>query len=160
MDLVLLFGAVIIITALITFALGRRFGVLALALAAGSVLADIWASDVTGLLNTAGISLPGLPAGVLAEVLLLISPLVLLLLGGPRYDKRLIRVFSSLGVGLLVVAFLVQPLGEYMVLQGEALGVYQWLNEAQRYIVTVGLSLGIVDLLLTHSRKQKDNSKH
>lgn len=160
MDIALLFGIIVLIVALVAFLSARRFGVLALALAAGSVLAGLWADWLNELLKSSQIVVPGLPLGVLAEVILLIAPLAVLLFSGPKYRGRLVLIFSALAIGLLVVAFLIQPLGEFLVLQGDALVFYEWVSGVWQYVVTIGLILGVIDLFLLHTRKPKDGSKH
>ena len=160
MSVALLFGAIVVVVFLVAFISARRFGPLALGLAAGSLLAELWTDWLTTLLEGIGVDISWLPMGVVATVLLLLAPLVILLLGGPRYFARVERVLSACAIALLTAALLVRPLGEYLVLDGQALSVYTWLVSVWQYVVTVGLVLGIVDVFLLHNKKTPHEKKH
>jgi len=150
---IILFGSVVATVSLLSFLCARRFGALALSLAAGSVLAGLWSEWLAKVLSSFGISLPWLPTGVLVTIILLLAPMLVLLLSGPKYHGRSGRIISALAIGLLTAAFLVQPLGKFLVLEGDALAAYQWLAGMWQYVVTVGLVLGVADLSLSHSKK-------
>lgn len=159
MSVAIIFGAILAVVFVIAFVSSRRFGPLALALAAGSLLAELWADWLTIIIGGFGIDVPGLPQGVIATLILLLAPLILLFLGGPRYRGKWERFFSALMIALLTAALLVQPLGKYMQLDGEALAVYQVLSEWWKYVVSVGLVLGLIDVFLLHSAKAPEHSK-
>lgn len=159
MGVVVVFGAIIVSVFLIAFLSGRRFGPLALALAAGSMLAEIWSEWLTIIVSGLGFEIPGLPYGVISTIIILIAPLFLLLFGGPKYFNKFERFASALGIALLTAALLVQPMGRYMTLDGDALAVYTVLVEWWPYVVTAGLGLGLVDLFLLHSAKLPKSKK-
>ena len=151
MDVAIIFlGAVAVVFAG-SFLSGRRFGVLAVGLAIGSVLSGLWAGELAKFVSGLGVSLPLLPMGVWATAVLLLAPLVTLMTSGPRYHRKARRAVSALGVGVLTAAFLVVPLGQFMVLQGDALTVYGVLKSSWAYVVTAGLVLAVIDLLTIHS---------
>ena len=157
MEIVVLFGIIVLVVFAGAFVTARRFGVLALGLAAGSVLAGLWADVVAGrFMQFSETQAPWVPAGVVANVALLIAPVLLLLLSGPRYYGKADRVLSAAAIGVLTAAFLVRPLGKFMLLEGQALAVYGWLEGAWHYVVTVGLVLGVIDLFLLHSSRKAD----
>ena len=158
MEVILLFGGVVAVVFAGAFVTSRRFGVLALGLAAGSVSAGLWADWLARFLSGFGLSLPWLPIGVLATVILLLAPVLALLFSGPKYHGRYDRIASALAIGLLTAAFLVQPLGKFLILKGDALAVYQWLSGVWQYVVTAGLTLGVIDLFLSHSKNS--SKKH
>ena len=160
MSVALLFGAIVVAVFLIAFISARRFGPLALGLAAGSLLAELWAGWLTALLESVGVEVSWLPMGVVATLVLLLAPLIILLLGGPRYFARVERVLSACAIALLTAALLVKPLGKYLVLDGQALSVYTWLVSVWQYVVTTGLVLGIVDMFLLHNKKSSHEKKH
>lgn len=153
MTVALLFAVIVAVVSVGAFISGRRFGALSFGLAAGSVLSSLWSGWLAGVMQTYGLSLPWLPVGVLSIVLLLILPMLVLLVSGPKYSKKFKRLVFSLAIGVLTAAFLVQPLVEYMVLEGDAVEVYQWLSSYWQYVVTVGLVVGLMDLFAIHSRK-------
>ena len=159
MSVLLLFGVILVVVFAVAFVSNRRFGPLALALAAGSMLAEFWASGLAIIIGGLGVNMPELPSGVLATVVLLISPLLLLLFGGPRYSGKYQRIASAGMIALLTAALLVRPLGQYMALDGEALNVYKILNEWWRYVVTVGLKNGLAEQFMLHSVKLPSSKK-
>lgn len=161
MSAMALFVAVVIVVFIGALLSARRFGVLALALTAGSVLAGMWSSWLAGQLVDLGVSLSWLPAGVLATVVLLVAPLMLLLISGPKYHGKFERIMSAVGVGILTAAFLIQPLGRFVMFEGAVLSAYVWLGGVWQYVVTVGVVVGVVDLFLMHSQKAvKPGKKH
>ena len=151
MSVLLVFGAIIGAVFAIAFVSSRRFGPLALALAAGAVLADIWSEWLAIIIGGFGVAVPGLPHGVIATLIILLAPLFLLLFGGPRYQGKYERIMSAVLIALLTAALLVRSLGRYLVLDGDALKMYQLLYEWWQVVVTAGLLLGLIDLFLLHS---------
>lgn len=156
-----MFGGIVVVVFVGAFLSARRFGVLALGLAAGSVLAGLWAEVLAGrFVQFSEVQSIPMPAGVIASVALLVAPTLLLLLSGPRYRGRWDRVLSAMMVGVLTAAFLVEPLGKYMLLEGQALGVYRWLEGAWQYVVTVGLVFGVIDLFFLHNSSKSKSKKY
>lgn len=151
MDVVVLFLAIVFVVAAGAFLSGRRFGILAVGLAVGSVLSELWASELAKLVASFGVATPLLPVGVWSAVGLLLLPVVLLLMSGPRQQNKMWRLASAVGVGLLAAAFLVVPLGRFMTLEGDVLQVYQILKSYWTYVVTIGLVIGVADVFMTHS---------
>lgn len=153
MDVAIVFGLVIVAVFAGTFLSGRRFGVLAFSLAAGSILDGLWSKEVANILAIFGLRLDALPGEVVASAFLLLMPLILLLLSGPKYQKRLNGLIPAVLVGVLAAAFLVEPLGSYMTLSGESLRVYQLILKYSPYIISMGMVLAITDLWLVHGKK-------
>jgi len=158
-EVVLLFLAIVISSAFISFLSGRRFGALALSLSAGSVLSGLWAEQLADWLADSGWQVAWLPADVLSTVAILLVPVIFLLISGPKYQTKRDRIIASLMFGLLTASFLVQPLGGLMNLEGDALVAYNWLAEIWQYVVSVGLAIGVIDIFLTHSKKPSKSDK-
>ena len=150
MSIVLLFGGVAVVVTALAFVLNRRFGVLALALAAGALLAELWAEWLAaGVIGGLGVSsVAGLPNGVVATIILTVGPLVLLLITGPKGPGKLLRLISAVLVGVLAAAVLVRPLGKFMTLDAEAMKTYKLLSDWWHYAATVGLVAGLLDMSL------------
>lgn len=147
MSVVLLFGGVAVAVTALVFVLNRRFGVLALALAAGVLLAELWTEWLAGVIGGLGVSsVAGLPNGVIATIILTVGPLVLLLITGPKGHGKLLRLISAVLVGVLAAAVLVRPLGKFMTLDAEAMKTYKLLSDWWYYVATVGLVVGLVDM--------------
>lgn len=150
---------IIVVVSALSLVFARRFGVLVLALAAGFVLAQLWSPQLAIWLSSVGLDLTWIPNGALATVLLIVAPLAFLLVGGPKYSNKIECIVSALLIGVLTVAFLVKPLGKFVVLDGPALSVYVWISSIWQYVVTLGIILGILDLLFMYSQKTPKLSK-
>src|SRR5688572_734271 len=90
----------------LSFLTKRRFGVLGLALAAGSVVSVNWTSTLTPLLEQQGLQVVSPPlVNVVAASLVLLPPL-LLLFSGPTYNGLWLRIIGAAAFALLAFAFL------------------------------------------------------
>lgn len=160
MSVAILFGVIVAVIFAAAFVSSRRFGPLALALAAGFLLAEWWSNWLGSILDGFGMGLGWLPNGVIAVLLLLLAPLFALLASGPKYQKKHMKIVSAAGIAFLAAALLVMPLGKFMSLDGQALELYKMLAGAWRYIATTGLVLGVVDLFLAHTASGRSSKKH
>ena len=160
MSVAILFGVIVAVIFAAAFVSSRRFGPLALALAAGFLLAEWWSSWLGSILDGFGMELDWLPNGVIAVLLLLLAPLFALLASGPKYQKKHMKIISAAGIAFLAAALLVMPLGKFMSLDGQALELYKMFAGAWRYIATTGLVLGVVDLFLAHTASGRSSKKH
>ena len=160
MSVAILFGVIVAVIFAAAFVSSRRFGPLALALAAGFSLAEWWSSWLGSILDGFGMELDWLPNGVIAVLLLLLAPLFALLASGPKYQKKHMKIVSAAGIAFLAAALLVMPLGKFMSLDGQALELYKMFAGAWRYIATTGLVLGVVDLFLAHTASGRSSKKH
>lgn len=155
MQVGMIFGGILIGMFVLGFFSQRRFGVLALALAAGSVLASIWSKQLGDVLEQAGLEAAVLPVGVISSVVLLIAPALLLVLGGPKHHEKSKRAVAALAFAVLGAAFLVEPMGSYITLSGDALTAYTWLLGSYKYVITAGLVLGVLDMFVGQNSKHK-----
>ncbi len=160
MSVAILFGVIVAVIFAAAFVSSRRFGPLALALAAGFLLAEWWSNWLGSILDGFGMELDWLPNGVIAVLLLLLAPLFALLASGPKYQKKHMKIVSAAGIAFLAAALLVMPLGKFMSLDGQALELYKMFAGAWRYIATTGLVLGVVDLFLAHTAPARTSKKH
>jgi hypothetical protein len=155
---------VFLVVALILFGLAfftkRRFGVLGLALAAGSMLSELWAEQLTPIVQNAGLVVQSPPLVTIVSVALVLLPAILLLFSGPSYHDTPRRVIGAILFAALAFALLIEPLGSALVLQNEGRVVYEFFANNQVYIVTVGLIIALFDLLSTHSSGAHKKSKH
>jgi membrane protein len=155
MSVIILFGAILAIVFTIAFVSSRRFGPLALSLAAGFLLSEWWASWLTGLLDGLKLAVSWLPNGVIAALTLTLIPLFALLLGGPRYQRKHEKIISAVAIAFLTASLLVVPLGKYVSLDGQALDLYKIFANNWRYIATLGLVCGVIDLFMLHTGGHK-----
>ena len=155
MSVIILFGAILVIVFTIAFVSSRRFGPLALSLAAGFLLSEWWASWLTGVLDGLKLAVSWLPNGVIAALILTLTPLFALLLGGPRYQRKYEKIISAVAIAFLTASLLVVPLGKYASLDGQALDLYKIFASNWRYVATLGLVCGVIDLFMLHTSGHK-----
>lgn len=159
MQVAIIFGGIMVAMFVFGFLSRRRFGALALSLAAGSVLSSMWSVALGDYLESVGLEDMVLPVGVISAVALLIAPAVFVMLGGPKHHEKRQQVVAALAFALLAAAFLVEPMGRYITLSGDALTAYTWLLGSHKYVITAGLVLGIIDMFVGHTKKAK-HPKH
>ena len=126
----------------------RRFGLLGLALAAGSILSGIWEYDAGLVASLFGIPNSPLAAtAVLALIVLL--PAGVLLFHGDSYKSLVGRIIGASLFTLLAIAFLIEPLAYVLMPQGFGADVFRWLINNKNLIIGVGLIVAVIDLFLT-----------
>jgi hypothetical protein len=137
----------------------RRFGLLGLALAAGATLSTIWNFDAGLVVGSVGIfpSGPLTTAVTLAAIVLL--PAAVLLFHGYTYKSYIGRVVGALMFTALASAFLVEPLGFALPLDGAGNDIYRWLIQYKDAIISVGLVFAVIDLFLTKPAYMNSNRR-
>ena len=160
MNVAIVFAIVILLLFALAYATKRRFGVLGLALAAGSMLSALWAEKLTPIVQDAGLDLDNPPLITVVSVVLVLLPAVFLLFSGPSYHDMPRRILGALLFASLAFALLIEPLGSALVLQGQGKQIYDFFAENQVYIVTIGLVIAIIDLLSVHTSKAHKPAKH
>lgn len=133
----------------------RRFGVLGLALCAGSLLSAMWAADVTPLIQDAGIRLLTPPLATVVAIGLVLLPAIILLFGGPRYTKLVPRVIGSTAFALLATSFILVPLGTGLVLDDTTQEYYDFLVNNRTIIITAAIAYALFDIA-TYKPPKKD----
>jgi len=130
----------------------RRFGILGLGLAAGSILSGFWLYDgglVAGLFNV-----PDSPytTAVVSSVIILLPSIALLLFYGGKYKTMVGRVVGSILFAVLAVAFLFEPLSHTFTLSGPEVIASNWFVANRQIIISLGLIAAIVDVVLQGSK--------
>ena len=151
MNVAIVFIVVIALLFTLAYVTKRRFGVLGLALAAGSMLSTLWAEKLTPIVRDAGLDVQNPPLITIVSVGLVLLPAVVLLFSGPSYHDAPRRIIGALLFASLAFALLIEPLGSALVLQDQGKQVYDFFAANQVYIVTAGLIIAIIDLLSTHT---------
>lgn len=136
----------------------RRFGVLGLALAAGSILSTLWVGDLTPIIAQAGFILVRPPLESVVAGMLTLLPAVLLLTSGPSYASSKQRVIGALLFAVLATVLLLEPLGSALVIEGLGEQVFDFMTTYRVIIITVCLALAIMDLFV--AKTPKIPSKH
>ena len=148
MELIIVYAIIIAALFAAAFFTKRRFGLLGLALAAGSLLSSIWGYDaglVSGLFGFSG----GPMTSAVVTSLMVLLPAGLLLFHGYTYKSLVGRIIGAVLFTILATAFLVEPLSHVLTVQGPAASIYQWVVSNRTSVIGVGLIVAIVDLFLT-----------
>ncbi len=148
MSVVIIFAAIALVLFGLSFMTRRRFGLLGLALAAGSILSNLWGDNASFVVSAIGIRSSPLTTAITLSVIVLL-PSVLLLFHGYAYKNIVGRAIGALMFTLLALAFLIQPLGYALTLQGFGANAYTWLVQNKDLIISLGMISAVVDLFFT-----------
>lgn len=149
MNVVIVFAAIAIVLFVSAFLTKRRFGLLGLALAAGSTLSSIWSYDAGLLVGSLGIAPSGPLTTAITLSAIVLLPAIVLLFHGYTYKSVPGRLYGAFLFTALALAFLVEPLGFALPLEGVGVDAYAWLVKYKEVIISVGIVLAIVDLFFT-----------
>lgn len=160
MSFLVIFIALVIVAFILIFLTKRRFGVLGLALAAGAVLSQLWVGSLTPMVAHAGIQITGPPLESVVAAVVTVTPALLLLFSGSTYRSTTWRVIGGLIFAALAIAFLLDPLGSALVINGPGRPVYHFFVENKMMIISLGLIISLLDVLATKSAKHPKPDKH
>lgn len=144
----------------IAFMTRRRFGVLGLALCAGALLSESLTMAGAAVFDTADIRLDVIDNQTLASLLLILTPSLLLLTGGPRYDTKRGAVIGALGYVLLAVLLSIGPLSNSLSVDT---ATHETLNTIEAYesiLIAAAVLVAVVDMALAHRPRFGRAKKH
>ena len=153
MSFIVIFIGLLVAAFILIFLTKRRFGVLGLALAAGAILSELWVGDLTPLVAQAGIQMTRPPLESVVAAVVTVTPALLLLFSGPTYRSTLWRVIGGIIFAVLAIAFLLDPLGSALVIEGPGKPVYQFFADNKMLIISIGLIISLLDVLATKTPK-------
>ncbi len=134
----------------------RRFGLLGLALTAGAMLSETWTYYAGLVVSATGLVPEGPITQAATQSLVVLLPAILLLFHGYSYKNMISRVIGSLLFTVLALAFLVEPIGFALPLEGIGADVYQWFVNNKQTIISIGVVLAVIDLFFTKPAKSSD----
>jgi hypothetical protein len=140
----------------------RRFGLLGLALTAGATLSTMWSYDAGLVISSTGLVPVGPMTNAVALSLVVLLPAIVLLFHGYRYKKMFSRIIGSLLFTILALAFLVEPIGFALPLEGTSAYLYGQAMEYKEIAISAGVVLAIIDLFFTkpaHTSEKGDKKK-
>lgn len=140
----------------------RRFGLLGLALTAGATLSTIWSYEAGLVVSATGLVPEGVITQAATQSLVVLLPAILLLFHGYAYKNVVSRVIGSLLFAILALAFLVEPIGYALPLDGVGNTVYSTIKQYKDVIISVGVILAVVDLFFTKPAHlaERSHKKH
>lgn len=127
----------------------RRFGLLGLALTAGATLSTIWSDYASMVISTTGLVPVGPLTNAIALSLVVLLPAIVLLFHGYTYKGIFSRIVGSLLFTILAIAFLLEPIGYALPLEGISADLYNQALYYKNAIISVGVVLAVVDLFFT-----------
>lgn len=140
----------------------RRFGLLGLALTAGATISTIWEYTAGIMVSSTGLVPDGPLTQAIVQSLIVLLPAIVLLFHGYSYRNLFSRLVGSLFFTVLALAFLVEPIGNALVLQGAGADIYRQLVNYKDVIISIGVILAITDIFFTKSVRalEKEGKKH
>lgn len=155
MDVIFVFIAIAVVLFVLSYIHKRRFGLLGLALAAGSLLSGIWGYDVGLIVSGLGVPSRPLTSAIILSLIILL-PAGILLFHGYTYNNVIGRTIGAGLFTILALAFLVEPLGHVLMPEGIGSDVYNWLTDNRTIIIGVGLTIAVFDVFLTKPPRLSD----
>lgn len=159
MVVIIVFAVLAIALFLGAFWSRRRFGLLGLALTAGATLSSIWSYDAGLVVSSTGLVPNGPLTNAVALGLIVMLPAIILLFHGYTYKENAARVIGSFLFMVLALAFLVEPLGFALPLEGAANDIYKGLLQWKEVIISIGVVLAVVDLFFTKPAKNERDKR-
>lgn len=159
MNSTILIPIVSVVLFALSFISKRRFGLIGLALAAGSVLSSIWEDPASLIVSSLGIVQNGPMTTAVTLSLLTVIPAIVLLFHGHSHTAKPIRIVSSLLFAVVGTAFLLEPLRYAIDTGGSSLDFYNTIHSYKDLIIGVGMVLAILDLFFTKPPKHDKKSK-
>lgn len=149
---------ILLVIALSLFALAfftrRRFGLLGLGLAAGLVLSEQVAAQVAEFLKLWDFPVAPLSHKSAAIVLLILAPVVILLLAGPKYADKRAAAISGAAFGIVGTVLLLAPLSMSLPLSDAAIQpMLSQIALNTPMIVAAGIIAAVLDLMHAHGKK-------
>jgi hypothetical protein len=160
MNVVVTFAVIGVVLFLWSYLTKRRFGLLGLALAAGSMLSTIWAPYITKAISVHGFVVMNSLTNSFVLSAIVLAPAVLILLHGAKYHGSAARFIGALLFTLLAMALLVEPLGYALPLTNQTgIQAYNWLTANKQMIIGIGLIVAVVDMFLTRPPEHHDHRR-
>lgn len=152
MTALIILGFLVATLFVLAYTTKRRFGVLGLALLAGSYLAATWTDTVTPAVEQAGLVVAAPPLTTIVAFGLTLLPALVLFINSPVYHAKRSKLIGSIIFSLFAVVLLIQPLGNALIIDGTAQTVFSWVEANYALLVTGGLVAAIADLFLAKTK--------
>lgn len=160
MTFLIVLGIYFAILFAIFFVMKRSFGLPALGLAAGALLAGMWAGDLTPLIAQAGFAITSPPLLSIVEIGLTLLPAFLLMPRSKQVHGLMERVGDSLLFALLATMLTYSAFASAVVLDSQSAAIVQQFLPYSQIIITICLILAIVSILVGHTHHAKPGRPH
>lgn len=160
MSYILVFVAIAALLFALSYVVKRRFGVLVLALLAGSLLANLWTETLTPIVASTGIVTVRPPLSSIVALVMTLAPAFILFLGGPAVHSKHERLVGSLIFAIVAAMLSLNWINNALVIDGPGIVLHDALVTYQALILTVGVVAAIIDVLMTHTVRHPNSGKH
>ena len=159
---IIILGGVALLLFAGAFISKRRFGLLGLALTAGATISTIWEYTAGLMVSSTGLVPNGPITQAAVQSLIVLLPAILLLFHGYSYKNIVSRIIGSLLFAVLALAFLVEPIGNALPLEGLGADIYRQIVNYKDVIISVGVVIAVIDLFFTKPAHiaEKASKKH
>jgi len=152
--------AITLILFAVVYASKRRFGLLGLALVAGSIISASWASYATVMLQVYGLNLVSPPLKVVVAALLVVLPVLILIIVGPTYRKKWQRLSGALLLSLFGTALMAAAIAREAPELAQGNIVIHIITQTYPIILVAGVILAILDIIVTYFPKKGRVATH
>lgn len=148
-------GALILVLvcvlAVAAFLSRRRFGILAMAMAAGYVISIYQASYVAEVLSGYNVSFGAMSPTTAVTMAMIILPSILMFFGGPTYVNKRNRIVGSIAYGLTALFFCLGSLEHSLILIGQEKLVYNFILEYREQALVLLMVMAMIDSFFIHT---------
>ncbi len=123
----------------------RRFGILGLALTAGSLLAAYMTKDLSRLIAQYDIPVQPLSAISAASIILTLLPALVLLLGGPHYKKRNDAMVGAVEFTVMAMLLILAPLTASLPPDRLMQPFLDWVTSYNSVLLAIVVVLAVID---------------
>lgn len=143
----------------LAFITKRRFGLIGLSLAAGSVLSTIWNTDASLIVSGLGLGQNAPMTNAVTLSALTLLPSIVLLFSGHSHISKVFRIITAIFYAVVATAFLLVPLSNIIDMTGQSADFYNQINSYKSLIIGSGMIFAVADLLATKTPKHDKKSK-
>lgn len=160
MTYVLVFGLYVLVLASIGFASRRSLGMPTLALAAGAVLAGLWADDIAPLVASVGLVLTSPPLASVVAVSLTLLPAIIVMLRAPKAGAMVRSIVSSVVFAGLAAMLTFDAFNNSVILDEASRSAAELLTTYRPIVTTVCIVVALVEIMTHRKAAPATDKKH
>ncbi len=137
----------------------KRFGLSTFGLAVGAIISNVWAYEISLLLGSFSHYMNSFYIAI-GSGLVILLPAYLLFSRNTVYKTKMMRLLGSLVFTILALAFLIEPLGSFVVLTDLPGEIYRNFVSYKNIIIGSGLIIAVLEVLFSKSESSKKDHEH
>ena len=159
MTFLIILGIYAALLFVIGFASRKSMGVPTLALAAGAVLAKLWTDSLTPLIAGTGVIIVRPPLSSIVAIALTLIPALILMIRAPKATHHHHSWYSSFVFAVLVAMLTYGAFANAVVLDEASKQYVAQLIAYDKYIITAGVVLAVLDVMFYKKPLPRDHHK-